>query len=572
MKLQELRPDRSLLKTNFDGYKLSLEPIPVLRTELTEQTQPDRVRPSEQQFSCLHAQLFGLQNHLVRDPWAAGNCYFVDRTWIIRQIRYDESDGRLKPLCSAFKLGRTRGARREGDYNCTLAFLSEKYALIADGQGGLTLVDTGDRQRGGEWKAKFSFPEIEELKEGFILLDGRFEIIDGERQIHAVGYCVNQLQDEAGFESNICWLKAVQQDPNQGWVYHSIRVLKGRGFANYCALEPKGTALVLASDKPFQFVIDSENPIQSKEEPTPTENQEQKDDVQSFCYEWTQTLDDITVKIPKEEEINYRIANENGILKVVRDENTILDGEAFFADIDPELTSWTNEKSELQITLFKKNSGSMWPFLIPGGPEETRDGLASDEDLPPVSNLTSQLEECDFGTEGQEQGMEYTIERLDASSHECSHKAFLGNNAPLFAVSLRPGFPMALALRQDVDGCLWLQQHVGGPDWSLRHEGTLHAFGYVQASKRQRKFMTCSPDLGYAVICEAERHVFIYKTNYGGTANGLRNRVGPQVSIGQQKLVTLEGSGEILGICCENDYTILLTETHILVLQLRIEE
>lgn len=33
MKIVELRPDSKLLKGNFDGYKLSLEPIPILKQE-----------------------------------------------------------------------------------------------------------------------------------------------------------------------------------------------------------------------------------------------------------------------------------------------------------------------------------------------------------------------------------------------------------------------------------------------------------------------------------------------------------------------------------------------------------
>lgn len=34
VKLIELRPDRNLIKSNFDGYKLSLEPVPVTKLTL----------------------------------------------------------------------------------------------------------------------------------------------------------------------------------------------------------------------------------------------------------------------------------------------------------------------------------------------------------------------------------------------------------------------------------------------------------------------------------------------------------------------------------------------------------
>lgn len=158
-------------------------------------------------------------------------------------------------------------------------------------------------------------------------------------------------------------------------------------------------------------------------------------------------------------------------------------------------------------------------------------------------------------------------------THEPSHKVFLGSNHPLFSTTLRAGFPQAVAVRNDVDCCLWLQ-HVSPSDesWSFKHESTLHAFGYIQASKIGRKYLACSPDTNLAVISETSRHLFIYKNSYN-TASGLRNRSGPQLTIGQQKVVSFDGSsGDIIGISVENEIILLLTENVICCLQLSIEE
>lgn len=96
----------------------------------------------------------------------------------------------------------------------------------------------------------------------------------------------------------------------------------------------------------------------------------------------------------------------------------------------------------------------------------------------------------------------------------------------------------------------------------------MNAFGYVQASKQQKKFLQCSPDMNYSIICEPHRHIFIYKANYD-TASGLKNRnTAKKVSIGQQKLLTMKESDEVLGIVCENDTTMLLTQKQILCLQI----
>lgn len=182
------------------------------------------------------------------------------------------------------------------------------------------------------------------------------------------------------------------------------------------------------------------------------------------------------------------------------------------------------------------------------------------------------MEECDFDI--NELDKENYLSRLVWSSEEISHKVYLGTSAPLFEVNLHPGLPNAVALKHDVDACIWLQTHnsTKSSDWTMSHETTIDAFSYVLASKQQKKFVGCSPNASYVVICEPERHVFIYKQTYDGAGN-LRNRTtGTPVNIGQQKLVTLENTGEVIGMAVENDVTLLLTSQFIICIQLKIEE
>lgn len=224
----------------------------------------------------------------------------------------------------------------------------------------------------------------------------------------------------------------------------------------------------------------------------------------------------------------------------------------------------------MQVTLIKQQFSEYWPSLLAEGkgPLENKDckpQLSMEQQ--PIANLEAPIEDCDFPMANADD--EHQIIRYHLSTKTQTHSVLLGTMPPLFATSLRPGFPMALATRQDVDACLWLQQYNPAKphEWSLRHEGNLHAFGYVQASKQQKKFMDCSPDLNYAVICESYRHIFLYKSNYD-TAEGLRNRNGPQVTIGKQHLITLEDSNEILGIATAPSVITLLTENCVLYLQI----
>lgn len=71
----------------------------------------------------------------------------------------------------------------------------------------------------------------------------------------------------------------------------------------------------------------------------------------------------------------------------------------------------------------------------------------------------------------------------------------LGGAQVLFSAPLDPGTQCpALCLRHDVDGALLqIEEDKESGAVSVVHEGTLQAFGYVQASKTAKKFSTCAP-------------------------------------------------------------------------------
>ena len=137
----------------------------------------------------------------------------------------------------------------------------------------------------------------------------------------------------------------------------------------------------------------------------------------------------------------------------------------------------------------------------------------------------------------------------------------------LFNSQLEPGKLPALCLRHDVDGIIWQSNETvidGVSPWE--HVGTFNAFGYVQASKRDKKFSMCSPDLSYAVICDCVRHVYIYKQPAALLAP-LRNRkTGREVgAVAKQFVVSLESTETIMGLQATNSRLFVMTnkELHI---------
>jgi hypothetical protein len=88
---------------------------------------------------------------------------------------------------------------------------------------------------------------------------------------------------------------------------------------------------------------------------------------------------------------------------------------------------------------------------------------------------------------------------------------------------------------------------------------TFNAFGYVQASKRQRKFTMCSPDYSFVAISDCTRHIYVYRQP-AAINTPLRNRkTGRQVAaVAKQQVIALETVDEIVG--CQ------ATEEHLFVL------
>ena len=141
----------------------------------------------------------------------------------------------------------------------------------------------------------------------------------------------------------------------------------------------------------------------------------------------------------------------------------------------------------------------------------------------------------------------------------------------LFNVGLEAAKPPALCLRHDVDGLLWQPEPVsspaggaGGSACPWHHVGTLDAFGYVQASKTQRRFSSCAPDLSLAAVADCSRHVYLYRQR-APIATPLRNRRTSQsVScVAKQHVVALDPPDPIVGLHVSSDHVFVATASRI---------
>ncbi|KAF2903311.1 hypothetical protein ILUMI_02875 [Ignelater luminosus] len=565
-KLVELRPNQSHLDPNFNGYKLSLEKLPIIKEAL--HVSVDHVLPSNDQYSFLHAKLFGLHNHLTGDVFNDNDCvYFVDKNQCVQKASLDEFGGSII-LTKVWEVPEFK-EHRDGDYNFSLKFANKNLAVISNGAGMLYIIETGSRNGSSTWQCVFCDEVIGSEKQ-FIIQD----VVYNEDKLHCLLFSVEQDTSTKKCTAGLHWVTLVQADNDKSWGAVALRELSSKGDLYYAYFEPNCNAIYAVSDNGCRFTVDSENPI--KDEP--------QSDAANSKYKWSQTYEDITLKfeLPKEykkDDINIKIDfNEIDVSY----EDVLLKGKLTHR-INKDTTTWTVTNNILEINLNKAENGVMWSEVVEGDQtgqlsvdpnivEEAHHKLGhlcneneitetQDEQGPIFSR--QQIEECDF-----EDDKLAFFERLDCVSHEVTHRANLGSHHVLLTVKLSEDLPPAMAIRYDVDACLW--QPIGSNDnFSLNHEATLLAFGYVQASKQQKKFCSCAPDLNYSVICESTRHVFIYRQNKPIGNAELRNRTtGKRFgTIAQQQVVNVS-EDEILGIFAANNVLFLLTENSILVLKL----
>ena len=286
-------------------------------------------------------------------------------------------------------------------------------------------------------------------------------------------------------------------------------------------------------------------------------------------YRWSQTDEDVIVSfdIPSgitKKDIICRI--EMSELTVSLSDGTCLIRGELFGDIDPEGSCWTMDKDKAEVSLEKKQTGRFWPSLLAYKgvrqvdsrginqlEKDTTDTPGGQSDDTNVSQgLNEMMEECDVPFDDS-----VAVYRFD-SSGVATHKANLGGHQWLFNVSIQPNSPQATCLRHDVDGLLW---QLGGKNpivkdkFPTNHVATFHALGYVQASKRLKKFTSCSSDASYAVITDCNRHVYIYRQPEGPV---------PGAAIGRsadQHVITLprDKSDDILGMVAFSGLVHVLT-------------
>ena len=621
----ELKPNRALLDPNFDGYKLSLDSMPLFTAAPAGLNVKGRM-PAEEQYSFLHAKLFGQSNNfLCSDPFGDGRGVYVlnPQEGSVTKVNYSAGAGIPPELVEVWTVPAGLKPTRPGDYNPSLCFASENLAVFANGSGMIFILDTGDRKSSSEWRSVFH-EEICGADRPFAVVSSVCQEATGLGDRGSVLNClllyVEAKENVDGFEHEkhldpavnfvnvVEWMTfaAESSGPKSTcWGLDRVRRFVFPGGIDVAQLTSTASHFVSCTTKPFFLVFDT---MGGTMEETLESGKMEKNNAGPIrpAFYYLQGVDDITVWVVLPEDAHKRdikVSLKPRELKVSFKGKEIISGKLWDI-LDSEDFVWTLEKGKLEINVTKCNSGMIWQrFLAHGAddvvvsdgeevnkPEmvdeiekdfELKDaaqahgcgGPAGEDDPLPVYN-SQELEACDALPEDS-----FAAYVFDGVAGKTVQKADLSGHQWLFNLSTTGGATQnSVCLRHDVDGLVWEVPALRGEEGTamamapLSHAGTFLALGYVQASKEHRKFSVAAPDLSYVAICDRSRHIYVYRQPTA-LADGcdLRNRKSGQrvKQISKQQVITIDdGADEVQGAVATEAALFVLTTSRLVVAQI----
>ena len=621
----ELKPNRALLDANFNGYKLSLDSMPLFTAAPTGLNVKARM-PDEEQFSFLHVKLFGQSNNfLCSDPFDDGRggsgVYVLNpQEGNVMKVNYSTGAGTSPELVEVWSVPAGLKPTRPGDYNPSLCFASENIAVFANGSGMIFILNTGDRKSSSEWRSVFH-EEICGSDRPFTVASAVCEEATGLGDRGTVLNCLllyveakekvdgfehgKHLDPTVNFVNVVEWMTfAAESDlKSTCWGLDRVRRFVFPGGIDFAQLTSTASHFVSCTTKPFFLVFDTMGGSLEEEDLVSGKMEKKNAAAVRPAFYYLQGVDDITVWVMLPGDAHKRdikVSLKPRELNVSFKGKGIISGKLWDI-LDSEDFVWTLEKGKLEINVTKCNSGMIWQrFLAHGaddvvvsdGEEVTKPemveeierefelkdaaqvqgcGRPAGEDDPLPAYNSQELEDCDAFPEDS-----FAVYVYDGVAGTTVQKADLSGHQWLFNLNTSGGVTQkSVCLRHDVDGLVWevpaLREEEGTGMAPLSHAGTFLAMGYVQASKQHRKFSVAAPDLSYVAICDRSRHIYVYRQPTA-LADGcdLRNRKSGQrvKQISKQQVITIDdGPEEVQGAVATEAALFLLTTSRLVVAQ-----
>ncbi|XP_067935964.1 nudC domain-containing protein 1-like [Watersipora subatra] len=543
----DLKPNRSLLDSDFSGYRLSLDKLSsydqTLASELIIQRLPLH------QYSLQHVMTFSSHNHLIQERWNKTVIYFITKELTVNSIVDSYETGPLNDPVKVFTLTSSESVDLIGDqYNPTLTFPSKSLALLSDGNGKILLLDSGEsRLEQQTWSVLYTHTEDHSSVlydslyiEGDDSHQSRIELLTGHvRESKENKHCTVVTHLTFSLNGDGDWRVETTQE------YETYNV-------EYASIDSLGQVYIASAL--HNFSLDKEEGAvvpPDVESPNPR-------------YIWLQADDDITLTFALDDDTSksdVKVVFSRLSLTINVKEKQLLTGTLAHPIATGECT-WTisgNESKRLEVFVSKAVPG-WWNEFIEGDtqgemitdPEvaerinKNLDYLTSDNmdvDKPQSAVNTQELEACDMvGSDAV-----FLCKFAAKSNRPLSVVNFTGCNWLYSQVAQESNAP-SFCTRHDVDGLIWTPD--APPADSYTHTATFNAIGYVQASKENRRFISSPPSQSYVAIADAEKHIYVYRQPKPLDTDVRNRRTGRALQhVSMQQVVSLDGSEAIHGFC-----------------------
>ncbi|KAI7898099.1 uncharacterized protein BX663DRAFT_443818 [Cokeromyces recurvatus] len=578
----QFRPDPSKLNPKFESYKLSAFPESKLfRTSLTlqpfRQSNDRRIGFRDLQARIRLSSLFyGYPLDKNR-----GSAFFIDQNFHLYMIVFNNltKETSIHLISELIQPIGPIPSFTEPDSSVPLDLqlpsviaLGRDLLLVSNGVGDIELIGIEETQLGqfvGASLATVAYPGTGD--EGISPVP--CVLLTGQRTAATITFLVySRANAKQKTEFNIAMMEMDLPNTNDDTIVIHPRVLfilRGSEVPVYYSITPNGR-LVLGSETRFQRISLSE--VEDQEEMMDIDRKP----VTSPAYQWSQEGPDMTVmfKLPSgtpKSSINCKFVKDH--LSLLVNEQISYPYRKLWSTIRPDDCLWTLEDDTLTLFLTKEDERTRWPQLFDhdDGILETLTPLRLEEIKQHMNKFTQDPNEgiptgmappppppsqhpaaTDMDEDIDEEGhpVLFTVYSRDGQV-----KDEIENRSNWLCSAFTSSSHMtSVCLQSDVDGLVFSLREEEGK-LEVQHETTLDAFAFVQASKRDARFIHHDPNGEFSAIIESNRNAYLYY--HAGRA-----------FIKKQSLIDLtRGEGDVLGVQLILSGTIMvLTETEVIVI------
>ncbi|OQV21429.1 NudC domain-containing protein 1 [Hypsibius exemplaris] len=582
---QELPINRDLLNPQFEGYKLSLEEIKIKEIKMPGPGVLE-VKLADDQFSYQQIRAFSQINSLVSDPWNKGAVYWI--TTDLQIMGFNEGVDSITGASILAQIPKRLGDPAQvKEFHVGLSFPDASHAIVADGAGRLLQAHTPHRSTMPQEPWTVEPIDYSGSESAIMVATTTWKQADSdvfEVILLTIEETVAVNRDSSSshkeFQTVLEWL-TIKRGKENSWIVDRTRVLNGKTVPNYVAIEAGGKALLLSGESPFEFVSDTAKAVDVSNEAMDVESVPEVSEAVQPVYTWKQTAEHITAQFEAPsgltaQQLHFSLTTTT--IQLVHDSGKVLLEGSLFGLVDTDQSSFTVDNNKVQVVL-RKSMPERWMEVVLNDARGRE--VFSDEELAAVAerfagitsdkwvtqqdvNMTNpeQLEECDYLPEDTACWI-----RLDGESHRTTHKIDISGHQFLFSATLDPHELPAICLRHDVDGILLRPtESNNSAEPAATHVGTFSALGYVMASKRDKKFASCAPNMSFAALCDGDRNVYVYR-NDAPIDSVLLNRKTAKVvkTIAKQYVLSLEKVGRIVGFAVSDASVFVLKPDALLV-------